>query len=68
MDAAEGVVEAKRSAWQGGPGGGCYRAAGLESTMVTKRDEHVLGLDTPALGERPFESAADRPSGGGVAA
>ena len=24
-------------------------------------DEHVLGLDAPVVGERPFEAAAERP-------
>src|ERR1700730_10095392 len=68
MDAAEGVVEAKRSARHGVSGGSCYRAAGLEPIMVAKGDEHVLALDAPTWGECPFDSAADRPGGGGVAA
>src|SRR5262249_47117490 len=67
MDAVEAVVEAKRSAGQDGPGRGCHRAAGLEPATVVETDEHVLALDAPALGERPFKSAADRPRRDGFA-
>src|SRR5450759_4692663 len=68
MNAAEAVVETKWSARQGGPGGGCYRAAGLEPIMVAKNDEHVLALDAPTLGECPFDSATDCPRADGVVA
>src|SRR5262245_36903842 len=68
MDAAEAVVEAKRSAGQDGPGRGCHRAAGLEPATVVEADEHVLALDAPALGKCPFKSAADRPRRDGFAA
>src|SRR5262249_54482768 len=67
MDVAEAVVEAKRSARQDRPGRGCYRTAGLESVIVAKRDEHVLGLDAPIRGKCPLDSAANGPGGDSVA-
>jgi hypothetical protein len=68
MDSAEGVIEAKWTARQGGSGRGCYRAASLEPTMVAKGDEHVLALDAPTWGKRPFDSATQCPRDGSVCA
>ena len=67
MDAAEAMIEAKRSTRQDRPRGGCYIAAGLEPAIVAKRDEHVLALDAPIWSECPFDSAAECPRGDGVA-
>src|SRR5712671_1415166 len=68
VDVVEGMVEAKWSAREGGPGRGCYRAASLETTPVAEGDEHVLALKTPIGGECPLDAAADCPRGVGVAA
>jgi hypothetical protein len=66
VDAVEAVVEYKRPAGHDSPGTRSSKAAGLE--LIVKADEHVLGLHAPVLGERPFESSADCPRGGGFAA
>src|SRR4051812_9303675 len=68
MDAAEGVVETKRSACEYGPRRRCYRTASPEPIVVIKGDEHVFAFDTPVRGECPFDAAADRPGGGGILA
>jgi hypothetical protein len=68
MDTAEGGVEAKRSARQDRPGGCCHWAAALEPMTTGKGDEHVLALDTPILGECPFQPTAQCPGGDGAAA
>src|SRR5712671_1668840 len=67
MDAAEAMVEAKRSARHDRARGACYIAASLEPAIVAKRDEHVLALDAPIWSECPFNSAAECPRGDGVA-
>src|SRR5882672_615457 len=67
MDAAEAMIEAKRSTLHDRPRGACYIAASLEPAIVAKRDEHVLALDAPIWSECPFDAAAVGPRGDGVA-
>src|SRR4051812_46258990 len=66
MNAAEAVVEAKRPAGDRIPRGSDGRSASLKAAVVAQRDEHVLGLDGPALEQWPFNSAAECPGGDGV--
>ncbi len=69
VDVVEAVVEDKRPARHDvrRTGRGSRKAAGPE-IMIAKADEHVLAFHAPVLGERPFESSADCPRGGGFAA
>ena len=40
----------------------CRDAGGASAGhFVVQADEHVLSLDAPVVGERPFEAAAERP-------
>src|SRR5262245_42839927 len=61
------MVEAKRSTRHGVACVILCSTAGLESGIV-EQDGHILGFDAPTWGECPFDSAAECPRGGGVAA
>src|SRR5215203_980487 len=68
MNAAERVVEAKRSAPQWSSGRRCHGAAALEPVILAKGNEHVFALHAPISSQRPFDAAAGCPRGDGIAA